>query len=193
MKTFAPVFLAVGIFSLATAQDYPVVTPDDVDKDTRAGWCTQQIAMCPNLCFDQSQVDADVNECNPDELTYKCICLDGSSPNLTEYTLTMPFFLCSKSKEMCKDNCKGEQNCANACFTGKECGAKNPKRINTTSTTTLLSPTASGTASSTASGTGTHTGNPFDTSIAATIESWGSAYGVAVMIIGMAAGFVGML
>ena len=98
------------------------------------------------------------------------------------------------SKQMCADNCKGEENCANACFTGKECGASNPTRVNTTSTrTSTHSATGSGTATGT-DGNSSPTTDPFNTgNMGARVASWGSVYGVGVMVAGMAVGFIGFL
>ncbi|KAI5780688.1 hypothetical protein DFH27DRAFT_529505 [Peziza echinospora] len=191
MKFIAPLALAAGMASFASAQFYPTPTPDDIDWNVRKLWCTQQTEVCPAICQDQSFLGADTNECDPDTLAYTCICEDGRQPNLTEYSVTLPYNICQWSKQECVNNCKGEATCSNLCFTGKNCGATDPRKVNVTSTATS---TASKTGTATPTGTdGGDEEDKFNPSMGQTLSAFGSVYGVGVMVAGIAVGFWGML
>jgi len=193
MKSVAVLALVSGLFTLASAQTYPTITADDVSNSTREIWCEQQMGICPNLCQDQAHVDPIHNDCWTEDLYFECVCEGGITPNMTEYSLTIPYNLCIQSKQACADNCGNNQDCATLCFSGKQCGATDPRRVNTTSTSTTVS--ATGTATNTPSSTSTNsptTNDPFS-GMGASLSAFGSAYGVGAMIAGMAFGFIGML
>lgn len=82
-----------------------------------------------------------------DTLTYGCVCGDGLQPNISEYSLTLPFFVCQEWGNQCVTGCGRDSACASSCRQDHPCGALDPKRDNATSTT------ASGTGSATASST----------------------------------------
>lgn len=196
MKSVAVLALASGLFTVASAQVYPVITADDISNSTREIWCEQQTGICPNLCQDQAHVDPEFNDCWTEDLHFECVCKDGSRPNMSEYSLTIPYNLCMESKQACANNCGNNQDCATSCFSGKQCGATDPRRVNVTSTTTIVSET--GTATSKPSDTSSTsdaqtTDDPFGGSMGVSLTAFGSSYGVAAMIAGMAIGFFGML
>ncbi|KAF8469654.1 hypothetical protein BDZ91DRAFT_642593, partial [Kalaharituber pfeilii] len=145
MKSYVPLLVASGIIALVSAQVYPEITAEDVDEETRQIWCDQQTSVCPNLCQDQAHVNPRHNDCWWEDLHYECVCENGARPNLTEYYLTIPYNLCRASIQKCADNCGNNQECATICFSGRQCGAKDPRRVNSTSTTTTATSTATGT------------------------------------------------
>jgi hypothetical protein len=56
------------------------------------------------------------NTCDPDALTYSCICDNGVSPNVTQYSQTLPFYICQAWGTQCVANCGlGANACADAC------------------------------------------------------------------------------
>ncbi|KAJ3955679.1 hypothetical protein N0V92_007798 [Colletotrichum tropicale] len=80
-------------------------------------------------------------------LTYGCVCGDGNQPNMTEYSLTLPYHVCQEYGNQCVTKCGlGANECASKCREDNPCGATNPTRANGTST-------ASGTATATSSST----------------------------------------
>ncbi|KAF8424611.1 hypothetical protein EV426DRAFT_712423 [Tirmania nivea] len=191
MKSVAVLALASGLFTLASAQTYPVITADDVLNSTREIWCQQQMGICPNLCQDQAHVDPVNNDCWSEDLHYECVCKGGFRPNLTEYSQTIPYNLCMQSIQACADNCGNNQDCVTLCFSKKQCGASDPRRVNTTSTTTTVS--ATGTATNSDSSSPTSSPNTFGENMGVALAAFGSAYGVGAMIAAMAIGFFGML
>ena len=74
-------------------------------------------------------------------LTYGCICGDGLQPNVSEYTLSLPYFVCTEWGTQCVAACK-DNYCAAACRQDHPCGAQNPTLANATTSTTAA-PTAS--------------------------------------------------
>ncbi|RPB27187.1 hypothetical protein L211DRAFT_747173, partial [Terfezia boudieri ATCC MYA-4762] len=127
--------LVSGLFTLVSAQTYPTITADDVSNSTREIWCDQQKGICPNLCQDQTHADPVNNDCWSEDLHYECVCVNNVRPNLSEYSLTIPYNLCLQGIQACADNCGNNQDCANLCFSGKQCGASGPRRVNSTTST----------------------------------------------------------
>jgi cobalamin biosynthesis Mg chelatase CobN len=89
-------------------------------------------------------------------LTYQCVCGNGVAPNITEYSLTLPYFICVQWGQQCVANC-GSANtaCQSSCTQDHPCGALNPTRYNTTSSSTA-SATATGTDAAGSSATATN-------------------------------------
>jgi hypothetical protein len=55
------------------------------------------------------------NECDPDALTYSCVCENNVSPNITQYSQTLPFFICQEWGNQCVTGCNGNNTCADSC------------------------------------------------------------------------------
>lgn len=147
--------LAVGLVS---AQDY-YVDPQSVREGLRNTWCDNQLSTCPLICLDQgdpSGVQPQSNFCDPESLSYECICDNGEVPNLDEYSLTLPYFMCTEWGTRCVAACAGDNSCSSSCRQDNPCGAQNPSRANTTATSSTASPTAS----RTNDGTTIFTGSP---------------------------------
>jgi hypothetical protein len=87
------------------------------------------------------------NTCDSDTLSYSCVCSNGFSPNVTEYTQTMPFFVCQEWGNQCVKGCNGDNTCAASCQQDHPCGAQSPIRPNTSTISTTMSSSASRTAS----------------------------------------------
>jgi hypothetical protein len=85
-------------------------------------------------------------------LMYGCLCGNNQQPNLTEYTLTMPFFTCQEWGNQCATKCGSDNACVSSCRQDHPCGALDPPKNNTANTT---STSASGTATATATATTT--------------------------------------
>lgn len=139
------------LLSVASATSvYWTVNVDDLDMGTKSIWCTHQISACTLLCLDQQSGGGFTNECDAETLQWQCICSDNTVPNATEYSQTIPYFLCAYQVENCVQNCgTGAPDCAQRCKTDKVCGATNPTRANeteteSTSTSTSKKPTKTG-------------------------------------------------
>ena len=115
--------------------------------------------------------------------------------------------MCQLSIQKCRDNCGNNNDCADLCAKGKQCGAKDPRRVNITTTIDTTAPT------STAYGTGGNDGesagvsggpSPTGTDDPQVVEDdpfnngasgfgSGSAYGAGVLAAAIAIGFLGIL
>jgi hypothetical protein len=134
--------LSVAAFAgLCVAQDttqmnYPyTIDPNSVEESTRDYWCEQNKAQCPLICLQQPDVDSMTtteNDCDTDALTYTCVCENGVSPNITQYSQTLPYFICQQWGTNCVDNCNGDNTCQDSCRADHPCGAQDPYRGNAT-------------------------------------------------------------
>jgi hypothetical protein len=168
---------------------------DDVNNSTKDYWCDSQTSSCPLLCRDLGK-DTTKNECYPENLFYECTCSGGVSPNLTEYSQTIPYFQCTIELNACTEGCSGNAECSNQCPKTHKCGATSPKKANKTATT------SSATASKTASATGSDNGEGFASSDGSSsssnsgagslVFSVGGTYGLGLVAVGIGAVFMGL-
>ena len=145
---------------------------------------------------------ADLFAFSQESLTYGCLCGDNKQPNMSEYSLTLPFHVCQQWVIQCRDGCAGNTACQSSCAEDHPCGAQQPTRINTTSTSTMP---ATATGSSTngpkvfdgfgdseadedSEGSGDGGSNPPGSAAPRALE-FGKAYGLIVVAAGLFAGF----
>ncbi|KAI1271033.1 hypothetical protein F5Y07DRAFT_38240 [Xylaria sp. FL0933] len=146
--------LATATFLLSSvhAQALYTIDPSSVPLSTRDNWCDQEKSTCPLICEQLPPGGFQVNDCDPMALTYGCVCENGMSPNLSEYSLTLPFFICQEWGNQCVAGCNGDASCASDCRQNHPCGALNPTRTNETSSTSMSTPTATGAAATSSAG-----------------------------------------
>ncbi|OJD32824.1 cdp-alcohol phosphatidyltransferase [Diplodia corticola] len=192
-STIAVLFAVVGLSSTQT------IDPDSVSIENRNQWCLAQKSQCPLICL-QTNTDAttESNTCDTSTLAYSCVCADGLSPNISQYSQTMPYFICTENNNRCVTACSsGDNQCASDCRTKNLCGAQNPTRVNTT--TTASTSTASATSSSTSGGSDYSSfgdGNSGDSSSSGSGSSGagalaldlGAKYGLAMVVSGLVGG-----
>ena len=114
---------------------------------------------------------------------------------MSEYSLTLPYYVCQEWGNQCVSDCAGSASCASDCRQNHPCGASNPKKYNTTSTATGTA-AVKATASASDDGTTIYTGNPGDedddsdgkSNGAVAIEA-GRTWGLAVVLSTMFVGF----
>lgn len=200
MHSFKTIAAAALLVIGVSAQEY-YIRPDSVDIGIRRGWCTSQQSSCPLLCMQNAANGTSVieNSCDAATLQYECLCSNNLSPNLTEYSQTMPYFICVEYGGQCViNNCgRADTLCQSNCREDNPCGAQNPTRINVTSTTSSASsPTGTNGAGGgavngfdNAQPTSGSSGNGGGSSAAATAMDLGRSYGLAVVFTGIFAGF----
>lgn len=180
---------------VATGSVFPSLTSafnaSDIALATRENWCQHQTDQCGPLCALEN-MEAITNECFPDNLYYACVCDDGSRPNLTEYSETIPYYTCTIDQGDCIKAC-GSNECREQCKKTYVCGATNPKKGNATSSATAS--TAASTASKTNSATigpdgylTTSTSSPSDSAAVSMLVGLDSFYGLGMVAAGIAAG-----
>ncbi|CAG8708115.1 2664_t:CDS:2, partial [Acaulospora morrowiae] len=109
-------------------------------------WCSSQKAVCTSACQDSGSKNATTNTCNYITLDNTCICSDGKSPSIANYTLTIPYLECQYDMENCTRHCNGDSNCANGCQ--RQCAA-NVTHTGTIPTVTATGPTSPAAATTT--------------------------------------------
>lgn len=151
MKTSTATAIASSaLLSLASAQQQYTIDPNSVSSSLRSYWCDSQITQCPLICLQPPSETATTqsNTCDSTSLTFSCVCGDGVSPNVTQYTQTIPFFECQEWGNQCVNNCgQGDNACASACREDHPCGAQDPIKPNSSTISSTMSSTASRTAS----------------------------------------------
>ncbi|KAI0451926.1 hypothetical protein F5B21DRAFT_485096 [Xylaria acuta] len=141
---------ATLLLSSVKAQEQYYIEPSTVPLSLRDNWCQQEKSTCPIICQQLPPGGYQTNECDPLALTYGCVCENGKSPNLSEYSLTLPFFICQEWGNQCANDCNGDDACVSDCRENHPCGALNPTRANTTSSAST--PTSTGAAATTSAG-----------------------------------------
>lgn len=111
--------------------------------------------LLPQLICSQPPIESNdtpnTNTCDADNLTYDCECANGMQPNITQYTQTLPFFICQEWGNQCEKDC-GDSTCASECRQKHPCGAQDPFKPNSSTISRTMSTSA------TASRTGVEAG-----------------------------------
>ncbi|KEF60054.1 uncharacterized protein A1O9_04904 [Exophiala aquamarina CBS 119918] len=203
--------LTAALAALTTSAVSQTIDPNSVPLSTREAWCLSQIAQCPLICLQEAGNSAATysNTCDAASLSYSCVCSNGLSPNASEYSQTIPYYICTQYNTNCQAACGLDNTCAAACVADHPCGAQNPTRVNTSTITTMSATTTGGAAASTASdgviytGFGTESGasatagsgssGSSNSAAARLVVNFGQIYGLAVVATGTFAGFTLML
>ncbi|RFU77711.1 hypothetical protein TARUN_4529 [Trichoderma arundinaceum] len=195
MVSFKSAVLAATMTFASIAKADYYIEPDSVPLSTRQSWCSQELSTCPIICQQLTTKVTLVNDCNPKTLSYGCLCGNNQQPNISEYTLTLPFFICQEYVVQCVANCDGDNTCASSCQQDNPCGATNPKRYNTTSSATTSTPEPTSTTAGADTiftdtpGGGSSGGKGGKGSMAPPMVEIGRSYGLAVVLGSMFVGF----
>eukprot|EP00088_Acartia_fossae_P055138 TRINITY_DN64029_c0_g1_i1.p1 TRINITY_DN64029_c0_g1~~TRINITY_DN64029_c0_g1_i1.p1 ORF type:complete len:207 (+),score=6.57 TRINITY_DN64029_c0_g1_i1:36-656(+) len=93
-----------------------------VAEKERETWCTQHTSICNNLCIANAN-GVKTSTCDKSNLSWRCQCTDGTSPDLTKFDFTVPFFQCQWELTNCVRQCPtGNQECQNECEGKFDCG-----------------------------------------------------------------------
>ncbi|RLM00750.1 hypothetical protein CFD26_108679 [Aspergillus turcosus] len=141
--------VAASMAGLVSSQTWTAVNISAIDPATRSKWCLDQTSSCPLLCYQMSNATGNPiqNSCDPtsficgqNTLTYQCICSNNIAPNSSEYSQTIPYYLCTEANTECVARCPSSDSaCQSACRSDHPCGAQDPKRYNVTTTTSATS------------------------------------------------------
>ncbi|KAL2870019.1 uncharacterized protein BJX67DRAFT_303116 [Aspergillus lucknowensis] len=194
MVLFPCLIAIASVAGLVQCQSTYSIDAQDIAEGTRDQWCTSQTSACPLICLQLpgASETPTSNDCDPESLSYRCVCDNGQSPNASEYSQTIPYYLCTEQNNRCVDACpQTDASCQDQCRTANPCGAQNPKLANTTSTGGT---TATNTAASTTSSLPPFTGLPDDDDAAVRpLTDLTLVYGLFVVLGGFFAGFATLL
>ncbi|KAJ5218209.1 uncharacterized protein N7498_000308 [Penicillium cinerascens] len=178
---------------MVSSQYSATINPDSVSLSLRQTWCFNQKHSCPLICLQlNGSTGASVNDCDPNTLAYSCICNNGITPNASEYSETMAYYICTEAGNQCVSNCaQGDSSCQSDCRVDHPCGAQHPIRVNVTTTSSAVA-AASATASN------TNTANPLGTNAATggavrMSSDLGHVYGLCLLVGAFIAGFAVLL
>ncbi|CAK7201311.1 hypothetical protein SEUCBS139899_004014 [Sporothrix eucalyptigena] len=199
MPSFKSVLAVAAALVSSVRADY-YIDPDSVSLTIRDSWCSSEISTCPLICDQTAPYTTLTNTCDPKTLTYGCVCGNGLQPNVSEYSLTLPYFVCQEWGNQCVTACGSDNTCSSNCRQDHPCGALDPKRANASSTASGAA-TATGSSTATASDTiytGLGTGSGSSSSDSSTTKSSAAGrsaeltralMGVGLTLGGLAAGF----
>ncbi|KAK3903048.1 hypothetical protein C8A05DRAFT_14964 [Staphylotrichum tortipilum] len=194
MVSFRTTLLALASVVAVSADYY--IDPKSVDMAIKRAWCNDQKSSCPTICLQTTTGKPTVNTCDAETLTYGCVCSDNKQPNISEYTLTLPYHVCTEWGTQCVTSCGSNNQCSSDCREKHPCGAQSPTRVNETTST---SATASATASPSSTNQvfdglsdGNQNGNS-NTKNAAGALRFGDSFGLVVVAGGLFAGFAVLL
>jgi hypothetical protein len=149
--------------------------PALVNSTIAYSWCQGQRNSCPQICGGA----AGVNTCDQNTFTYSCVCGDGTVPDCTAYTQTLPFFICQDTFSQCIEAHPNDAAGQQACTQAEVCGTKNAtaalvsaseSRAGATMTTSMSS-AASSSGSAATSGSGGSGGSSASASATAASSS----------------------
>ena len=89
-------------------------------------------------------------------LTYNCICQNGTAPDVTAYTYTLPYYICQATFGQCINNHPNDAQGQQTCTDNEKCGTLNATAASTSSSSSSASES---TATSTASTSGSNSGS----------------------------------
>ncbi|KAJ5708423.1 hypothetical protein N7488_008224 [Penicillium malachiteum] len=166
----------------------PTIDPNSVPMATRENWCLSQTSACPILCMQMpNTTGANTNTCSAKTLTFDCQCNNGLSPNASEYSETIPYYVCTEANNQCVNNCT-DSTCQAACRNDHPCGAQHPTPVNiSTATISSTTPAASTTVASVLAETATGRATRL------LVKDKSQIYGLCVVIGGFIAGFAILL
>ncbi|KAG5974012.1 hypothetical protein E4U55_000133, partial [Claviceps digitariae] len=122
-------------------------------------------------------------------LQFGCLCGNNMQPNVSEYSLSLPYFVCQEWVLQCQKACDTNA-CKSDCVQNHPCGAQNPQKLNTTTT---VEPTATATDGANTIYTdgpgGSNGGGGGGKKGAAAALEVGRTYGLAVVLTSLFAGF----
>ncbi|KLJ10926.1 hypothetical protein EMPG_13758, partial [Blastomyces silverae] len=112
---FPTVLLALS--SIAGVVSSQSIDPSTIPEATREAWCRDQTTSCPLLCLQNKGAtgEPESNDCDPETLVFSCICSTGLAPNASEYSQTIPYYICTEANNQCVRNCNGDPTCQTAC------------------------------------------------------------------------------
>lgn len=90
--------------------------------------------MLPSICLQvgNTLLQTRQNDCSAQALTWSCVCQNGVTPNVTMYSLTLPYFICQEWGTQCVAACGSDSTCASNCRQNHPCGAQDTSPPNKT-------------------------------------------------------------
>ncbi|GAM85210.1 hypothetical protein ANO11243_032140 [Dothideomycetidae sp. 11243] len=192
---YSSVLLAVTAMTGLVASQV-TIDPNSVPLSERSNWCLAETNTCPEICGNDGTT---ANTCDPSTLDYTCTCRSGNTPNISEYTQTIPFYVCQTYIAQCiaantnsaqaQDKCKATQ-CGNLTANSESAATTSSASSSSATPTASSASSASGSATaSSTSGTASSASPTAAKSSAAMALAVGRAYGTPALVVGLLAAF----
>jgi len=143
-------FLVTGIAAQSSILP-PGFDPTLISANDKFSWCQAELDTCPRICGGGYSK----NQCNSVDLTFSCVCPNGTTPNVSAYKNTLPFFICEENRGQCiarhPNDAAGQQTCKD----NAKCGTLNATELDAASSSSTTQA-----ASSTSQAAATTTGAP---------------------------------
>ncbi|KJX94569.1 hypothetical protein TI39_contig4175g00002 [Zymoseptoria brevis] len=193
-------FIVVAALSaIASAQNYSVgangqlmIDASQISSGERQSWCLGQRNNCPKVC----EGPANPNSCDSNTLEWTCTCTNGNTPNITDYTEMVPFYICQQWIANCVAS---NPNDATAQFGCRSvvCGSQNASALavdSSSSSSSSSSPSSSATGTPTTNGGGSSGTRPTESAAAsssgaAVALNVAQSYGSGILAAGLLASF----
>ncbi|EEA25841.1 hypothetical protein TMatcc_005920 [Talaromyces marneffei ATCC 18224] len=120
-----------------------------VPSTTLSAWCQGERNTCPLVCGGA----ASANDCDANTLNFDCTCSNGTTPDLTPYKNTIPFYVCLENFNQCIANHPNDLDAQTACKANATCGTIDLSAVSTTSASSSSTTAASTTAATAATST----------------------------------------
>ncbi|PCH05887.1 Hypothetical protein PENO1_010580 [Penicillium occitanis (nom. inval.)] len=163
MRSSAVLILAAFVAEATAYYNYTFPAGFNLGEvsSTKLGqWCQGERNTCPLVCGGA----ASANDCDATTLNFDCTCSNGTTPDLTPYKNTIPFYVCQENYGQCIANNPNDLDAQQACKANATCGTIDLSAVSSTSasasSTTAASTTGASTLATTAAAatTGTASG-----------------------------------
>ncbi|KAK5552467.1 hypothetical protein LTR46_009514 [Exophiala xenobiotica] len=146
--------------------------PAGISSTDAFNWCHAQLNTCPYICGGS----ASQNSCDDTTFTYSCVCANGTVPDCTAYTQTLPYFICQESYIQCINNNPNDAQAQSVCATNEVCGTRNATAEALAASSAAASSTAAATSSmASSSASKTQSGSATAASASASATESGNA------------------
>ncbi|CAI7594086.1 unnamed protein product [Penicillium glandicola] len=133
--------LASSVMAANSTDTYTLPTDFNiglVESGLLSDWCSAQRNTCPEIC----KIGTKLNSCDASTLKFSCVCSDGSTPDVTPYQQTVPFYVCQATYAQCITSHPNDAEAQRACKKASaNCGSKNASEVTTTASSTVASTT----------------------------------------------------
>ncbi|KAF2417709.1 hypothetical protein EJ08DRAFT_599835 [Tothia fuscella] len=116
------------------------IQPDSIALSSREFWCATELVSCPAVCGNTTIS----NQCDAQTLSYSCICNATYAPDMSIYTETIPYYLCTEWSNQCVVQSAGNDTFDLISCRATSCGTlnPNPRRAKSSSTIAIVESSA---------------------------------------------------
>ncbi|KAF2757219.1 hypothetical protein EJ05DRAFT_511943 [Pseudovirgaria hyperparasitica] len=83
----------------AQASSNITINPNSVNETLKTNWCTAEKNTCRSLCGGPGETAS--NDCMTSNLNYTCSCTNGTDPDVSQYSESLPAYICREYVIQC--------------------------------------------------------------------------------------------